>query len=155
MSSSIQTILEPLTIARSHFLKHIKDLKEDQWDFKPFPNTMTIRDTLRHLVIDDLSALDSLQTGAHPDYDSFTVEDETVEALLERMTSARQALIDELTSKIEESGEAIQICTWGEMRPLHVGVAYLTSEDYYHTGQVGFLRQASDPDWDYYASVYG
>jgi hypothetical protein len=155
MSSTIATTVEPLIIARNHFLKHLCSIRDDQWDFKPFPNTMTMRDTLRHLVVDDLAALDSLQTGHEPDYDSFNVEEEAVEELLDRMSLARQALVDELISKIEESGEDIQICTWGQMRPLHVGIAYLTSEDYYHAGQVSFLRQASDPDWDYYATIYG
>ena len=35
------------------------------------------------------------------------------------------------------------------------GIAYFSSEDFYHMGQVSFIRQASDPTWNYYEAIYG
>jgi len=40
-------------------------------------------------------------------------------------------------------------------RKLGVVAASLTSEDEYHSGQVAFIRMATDPTWDYYAAMYG
>jgi hypothetical protein len=33
-------------------------------------------------------------------------------------------------------------------------LADIPSEDYYHAGQVAFIRLATDPQWDYYRSIY-
>ena len=30
----------------------------------------------------------------------------------------------------------------------------ISSEDYYHAGQITFIRMATDPQWDYYRSIY-
>jgi hypothetical protein len=40
-------------------------------------------------------------------------------------------------------------------RSLRVAVAYLTAEDFYHAGQLAFIRMATDPGWDYFGSIYG
>jgi hypothetical protein len=48
-----------------------------------------------------------------------------------------------------------EVALWGTPQKLGRAIAYLTAEDFYHAGQIAFIRMASDPEWDYYACVYG
>ena len=44
---------------------------------------------------------------------------------------------------------------WGEEEALGKQVAHLTSENFYHAGQVAYIRMTTQCDWNYYAAVYG
>ncbi len=54
------------------------------------------------------------------------------------------------TSELDE-----KVLIWGEERELGAALAFLTSEDYYHAGQVAFIRMATNPEWDYYGEIFG
>jgi hypothetical protein len=46
------------------------------------------------------------------------------------------------------------VTLWGQERKLGSALAFLTSEDYYHAGQVAFIRLATNPEWDYYGEIF-
>lgn len=67
MSITIDDLIGGLERSRSHLLRHLKGVKESQWDWKPYPEAKSLRETLQHLVIDDRAALESMRTGEEPD----------------------------------------------------------------------------------------
>ena len=147
-------LLENVRASRAWFRKHLAGLRDDQWDFRPFPDCNTIRETLAHLVTDDNAACQSLASGAEPDYAAAQVSETDRDRLLDLLTASHLRLLDTLTNTLNAAPEA-ELCIWGHAMPPARGIPYLSSEDYYHAGQVAFLRMASDPAWDYYAALYG
>ena len=146
--------------SRKHFLKHLNGLTADQWDWKPYAECKSIRETISHLMGDDLAALESLQSGIEPDYtvaESKAAEmasDNTTE-LLKQLADTHTTLCDALRSQCADSPLDASICVWGHDAKIATGIPYYSSEDYYHSGQVAFIRMATDPTWDYYTSVDG
>jgi uncharacterized damage-inducible protein DinB len=155
MSASLEDLIEGLEHSRRHFLKHLEGLREDQWDWKPYPQCKSIRETLQHLITDDRAALESMRSGVEPEYDKLDVSESDVPKLLDMLAASHKELIDHLEDNFFSFGLESEICIWGTHRKLIAGVPYLSSEDYYHAGQVAYIRQATDPDWDYYAAIYG
>lgn len=158
MPTVLGDLIASLEKSRSHVLKHFTGVRDDQWDWKPFPECKTLRETLQHLIIDDQAALESLRTGEEPSYDQSPTkihELEGPDGLFEQLKRSREALISELKKKYSDAPLDTEVCIWGSMERLIPGIAYLASEDFYHAGQVSFIRVASDPSWDYYAEIYG
>ena len=155
MAYSIDDMLAGLAGSRQMLLKHLDGLKNDQWDFRPYTQCFTIRQTLRHLILDDRSALDSLQSRTEPRYDNLRSFTKDVDALLAELDESHRNLVDYLRTNYADASLDTEVCIWGNRYKLPQGIAYLSSEDFYHMGQIAFLRQASDPDWDYYFAIYG
>lgn len=155
MGYNLDDMLEGLTKSRQMFLRHLEGLREDQWDWQPYPQCMSIRQTLRHLIVDDRTALESLRTGLDIDYGQWGETEEEISRLLELLRDSHQNLLDYLRANFADAAPETEICAWGTWRKLPQGIAHFSSEDYYHTGQVSFIRMASDPEWDYYAAIYG
>jgi uncharacterized damage-inducible protein DinB len=59
----LNSLIESIHASRKYFLNHIKGLRQDQWDWKPFPECKSIRETLAHLVMDDRAFLQRLLTN--------------------------------------------------------------------------------------------
>lgn len=160
MAYDLTDLLAGLQSSRKFFLKHLNGLTDEQWTWKPYPECKSILETVAHLVGDDRAALDSLQSGKEPDYvgivDAAHAEAgddrEKAQAML---AESHTQLCDYLTTHHRGQPLDVEICVWGHMDKLAKGVAYFSSEDYYHAGQVAYIRMASDPTWDYYASIYG
>lgn len=155
MDYTLEDIINGLTTSRQMFLKHIANLRDDQWDWQPYPQCMSIRQTLQHLITDDRAALQSLQTGHEPTYKSLRPAEQEIDRLLELMEESHQQLISYLREHYANAPLDTEICVWGWKMKLPQGIAYFSSEDFYHMGQVAFIRQASDPEWDYYEAIYG
>lgn len=155
MNETLRQALEAKVKSRDYFLKHLQGLQPEQWDFKPFTECMSPLETLQHLIIDDLSAVESLRTGAEPDYESYKRMEGTNEALLQALEASHRQLLAEIEARYPNPAEDAPICIWGAQYPFRSGVAWLSSEDCYHAGQIAFMRMASDPAWDYYKSIYG
>jgi uncharacterized damage-inducible protein DinB len=161
MAFTTQDLLEGLRASRQFFLKHLDGLAEEQWAWKPYAECKSIRETLPHLLADDRAALQSLETGSEPDYIG----------LVEQAAKETQGKdIGELRSMLDKSHERLcafiadryanapmdtEVSAYGAKRKLGRGIAYLSSEDFYHAGQVAYIRMATDPSWDYYGVIYG
>lgn len=154
-SDTLRHALEAKVFSRDYFLKHLQGLSEEQWHFKPFAECKSALQTLQHLIIDDLSAIESLRTGAEPDYEAYKQTEGTHEELLRALEATHEALLAEIASRYPNPDEATPICIWGTQYPFRSGVAWLSSEDCYHAGQIAFLRMACDPKWEYYNAIYG
>jgi uncharacterized damage-inducible protein DinB len=147
--------IERAESSRAFFLKHLRGLTPEQVEFKPFPECKNVRETISHLIVDDLAALDSLRNDREPDYEAFTVSETGYEDLLARLGATHRELTSYLRDRFAEAPLDAPANVWGNELPAALAIAHLVSEDYYHAGQVAFIRMASDPTWDYYASIYG
>lgn len=153
MPVTTDDLLEGLRRSRRHFLKHLEGVQEDQWDYRPFPQCKSIRETLQHLVIDDRAALESLRTCKEPNYERQPYEVQDIDELYRLLAMSHGALLRDLSERVRHLDE--EICVWGLVLKAAVGIPYFSSEDFYHAGQVAFLRMACDPQWDYYHAIYG
>lgn len=154
-SFGIDDLLGALNLARSFLAKHLNGLTKEQLDWKPYPECKSIREIMRHLIVDDLAAIQSLGSDKEPEYDKFQVDETEFDDLMRRLVTTRQQLEDAICTYAQGKELGDQICIYGWHFKLGVGVPYLASEDYYHAGQVAYIRMATDPAWDYYATVYG
>ena len=41
------------------------------------------------------------------------------------------------------------------LRAHHRAAAYVSADDFYHAGQVAFIRMATDPAWCYSTEIFG
>ncbi len=158
---SLNQVVERLKASRRHFLKHVQGVTDEQSNWKPYPNCLSINETLRHLRVDDLAAMDSMETGEEPKYEEIQQRVQAdsgslgMEDLLKLLAESHDLLVKYIETKYENQSLDAEICVWGNRMPLVLGVPYLSGEDYYHAGQVAFIRQATDPSWNYYGEIYG
>ena len=157
MALTLEDVVAGVRSSRTFFLKHLRGIREDQWDWKLYPECKSIRETVAHLVVDDKAALYSLQTGEEPDYEKLQ-EQESVQAseqLLATLTESFEALLTYIQTNYAETPLETEVCAYGTPMKLGRAVAYFSAEDYYHAGQVAYIRMATDPEWDYYTNIYG
>lgn len=152
--------IEGLQESRKLFLKHLQGMPDEAWDFKPFPACMSVTESLAHMIVNDRMAVEALKSQKEPNYDAarqVIAPDipKGKDHLLTLLAKSHQELVDTLYETVVDQDEEFVICIWGWKKPAFQGIPYLSSEDFYHSGQVSFIRQAVDPDWDYYAAIYG
>ena len=155
MAYTLEDVLEGVRSSRRFFWKHLSGLTEEQWSWKPYPECKSVTETLAHLILDDRMALFSLETGKEPDYDVNPVTETDREKLISLLHESHAKLIEFIKSKYAEAPLDSEAYAWGTPMKLGRAIAYLSSEDFYHAGQVGYIRGASDPTWDYYSTIYG
>jgi uncharacterized damage-inducible protein DinB len=157
MAVTLNDLLNSVRDSRRHFLKHLTGLRDDQWDWKPYPECKSIRETLMHLHVDDKAALFSVQTNEEPDYEGMlaAAEMKEVAQLRAQLDESFETLLQEIQTRYADAPLDAEICIFGSKMKLAIGIPHLSAEDFYHAGQVAFIRMATDPDWNYYAAVYG
>jgi uncharacterized damage-inducible protein DinB len=155
MSFGVVNLIASLRSSRETFLKHLKDLRDDQWTWKPYPECKSIAETLAHLISNDRAALQSLETGREPDYASLQESERDPKRLLEMMGETRNRLIAYIEQKFAGAPLDAEVSLFGMRMSLASALLMLNCEEYYHAGQVAFIRMVTDPGWDYYAAVYG
>ena len=154
MAFELADLVDNMHGALRFFLAHLNGLRDDQWDWKPSPACRSIREMLRHLC------------EAYPD--KAALEDELarpiphvtrVQALFEIAATQDYARLaaryrdTPIDAELQIAGgdwflsrERVRAGTLLARRPW---------EECYHTGQVVYIRLATDPDWDQEAAVYG
>ena len=157
---NLNGLIESVISSRKYFLRHLEGLPDEAWTFKPFSECKNILETQVHLRNDDEMAAESILTKEEPDYETATIGayEEVAngpDVLLNRLAVSHQRLLDLIRSEFSSESLNGEICIWGSMKPLYRGVPYLSSEDFYHAGQVAFVRMAIQPDWNYYGDIYG
>jgi uncharacterized damage-inducible protein DinB len=160
MAFALDDMIEGLRGSRRFFHRHLNGLKEDQWDWKPNAECKSIRDTLAHMIVDDRAALYALETGKEPDYDTLVQaakEEEPGDAdqLRARLDESFEKLIGHIQTKYAAAPLDTEVSAWGARLKLARAIAHFSSEDFYHAGQIAYIRIATDPAWDYYGSIYG
>jgi len=161
MALTLEDLLAGVRHSRQHLLKHLDGTTDEQWTWKPYPECKGLRETAVHLIAVDRGALESVKTGGETDFMEIltAVEAETATwdrgSLVAALKDGHARLLDYFTDNFANTSLDGEIKLWGSPGKLGPQVAYLTSEDYYHAGQIAYIRMATDPLWDYYASVYG
>ena len=155
MALTLTDLTTELRASREHLLKHLEGLPREHWAAKPHPECKSVIETLSHLIVDDKMALGSLRTGQYVNYDVFPIETTDPDQLLELLKESHEELIAYLEATFAEAPLDAPVCVWGNMRKLAIGIAFLSSEDHYHAGQIAYLRMAIEPEWDYYGTIYG
>ena len=136
------------------FLAHLNGLRENQWDWKLSSSCRSIREILRHLcgTYEDKAALEAELAQPLP-------EIVQVQKLFEAAAKADYArLCERYRNTPLETEVTIVGGDWFLGRDsVRVGtlLARRAWEECYHTGQVVFIRLATDPDWDQEGEVYG
>jgi hypothetical protein len=160
MALTLDDLLDGLRASRLFFYKHISGLTDEQWSWKPYPECKSVTRTIVHLVANDRAALQSLATNAEPEYEQIS-EAATVEAAGDRdralamLQQSHDQLCAAIAARFGSAPMDAEMCAWGSVKKLPVAVGYLSSEDFYHAGQVAFIRLATDPSWDYLGQIYG
>ncbi|MHB0998130.1 MAG: DinB family protein [Armatimonadota bacterium] len=155
MSFDITDFVSGVCASRKYFLKHIKSVREDQLDWKPYPECNSIRETVAHLISDDRAALEILQTGKFPDYDGAQEDERDMNKLLSILAESHETLCAFVIEKFADTPLDTEVNFFKGREKLGLMLAEMSSEDYYHAGQVAFIRMATDPSWNYYADIYG
>jgi uncharacterized damage-inducible protein DinB len=161
VSITVEDLVTSIRSSREHFLKHIDGLTAEQWDWKPYPECMSVRETLGHLIVDDLAALESLESEEEPEYDVISQHEMQAERLVNldvlksRLTESHEKLCTYILGRWSTADLDSEICVWGNKMTLVRGISHLSSEDFYHSGQIAFIRMATDPSWNYYGAIYG
>jgi len=155
----LEGLIEGVVSSRRYFIKHLANLPDEAWTFKPFPECKNLLETLVHLRIDDLMAAESIRTLEDPDYEStdglYADMEQGKDFLLDALRLSHADLLALIRQKFAGQPLDSEICVWGTIMPLYRGIPYLSSEDFYHAGQAAFVRMAVQPDWDYYNQIYG
>lgn len=159
MAVTLNDLLDSVRSSRRHFFKHLDGLKDEQWDWKPYAECKSIRETLTHLHVDDKAALFSVQTNEEPDYEGMLAAAEAAEVkepaqLRAQLDESFETLLNEIQTRYADAPLDAEICIYGSKMKLALGIPHLSAEDFYHAGQVAFIRMATDPEWNYYAAVY-
>jgi uncharacterized damage-inducible protein DinB len=155
MAFGIDDLISGVKESRRHFLKHLKGLRDEQWNWKPYPECKSVRETLAHLISDDRATIYLLEHGKFPNFDEMEVGETDVERLLTLLADSHQKYCSFVKEKFAETQLDSEVAFFGGKTKLGLAIAGISSEDYYHAGQVAFIRMATDPSWDYYASIYG
>ena len=159
MELTLQELITGIQNSRTHFFKHLKGLETDHWDWKPYAECKSIRETIIHLICDDIAAVESLQTGKEPDYEADMVKatelaSSDTDVLISQLAASHKELCETLRTLVNQKSLDDTICVWGHNAKIAIGIPYFSSEDFYHAGQIAFIRMAIDPNWDYYTAVY-
>ncbi len=155
MAYLMEDALEGVKNSRVFFLKHLKGATEEQWSWKPYAECKSLSETLAHLVLDDRMALYSLETGKEPDYEANLVTETDRDKLIAMLHESHETLVSFISNRFKDTPLDAIAHAWGAPMKVAQAIGYLSSEDYYHSGQAAFIRMATDPSWNYYAEIYG
>lgn len=155
MAVDIETLISAVQKSRAFFLKHANGLRDDQWDWKPYPECKSIRETLAHLIADDRASVVMLETGEFPDFGGMLERETATPKLLDLLAESHENLCAFLRGRFADTPLDSVVKFFGGPEPLGLAIMGITSEDYYHAGQVAFIRMATDPEWNYYKEIYG
>lgn len=152
MPFDIDDMVDNMHGALRFFLAHLNGLHDEQWDWKPSPACRSIREILLHLceTYEDKAALEDTLAQPRPNVPS-------VQALFEAAVKQDYA---RLRARYAETPLDAEIAIAGgdwflgrERVKAGTLLARRAWEECYHTGQVVYIRLATDPGWNP-ASVY-
>ncbi len=154
MAFEIDDLIDNMRGALRFFLCHLNGLPARQWDWKPSPACRSIREMLLHLseTYEDKAALEEELARPVPDV-------ARVQALFEQ---AARKDYGRLRAKYADTPLDAEITVPGGDFFLGKGsvkagtlLARRAWEECYHTGQVVYIRLATDPEWDQEKAAYG
>ncbi len=154
MAFNLDTLIHGVEDSRKTFLKHIKGVSDEQWDWKPYAECKSIRETIAHLVSDDRAFIEILDKGSITDYEVLQENEQDVTKLLALLAESHENLCTFLRQKFADTPLDTKINFFMGKEALGTAIAGIAHEDSYHAGQVAFIRMATDPAWNYYGEIY-
>jgi uncharacterized damage-inducible protein DinB len=154
MALELDDLLDNMHGALRFFLAHLNNLRDEQWDWKPSAACRSIREILGHLceTYEDKAALEEELARPLPRIAQ-------VQRLFE---AAAQADYARLCERYADTSLETEVPITGNdwflgRKSVRAGTLLMRRswEECYHTGQVVFIRLATDPDWDQEEKVYG
>lgn len=155
MAFAVEDYIEAIRASRQLFLKHIENLKEEQWDWKPYPECKSIRETIAHLVTGDRAFIPLMEASGDVDWASLEESERDLDKLMVTIKKTRDELCTAIKEKFADTPLDQEIKFMGMDMKFGAVLTSIPYEDHYHAGQVAFIRMATDPSWDYYKEVYG
>jgi len=160
MALTLEDILDSVRSSHESLFKHLKGVTGEQLTWKPYPECKSIHDTLAHLIAVEWSAQAMLETDSFPDYethqrDALTLADgKQLDDLVSTLKKEQEKTLAIVVPKFRDTALDEEIKFWGYPTKMATAVARLGSEDAYHSGQIAYIRLATDPTWDYYKAIY-
>ena len=154
MPFDISNLIVGIRQSRVFFLNHLKGVRDDQWDWKPYPECKSIRETLAHMVNDDHAFVAILRDGKIEDYEAFNEQERDIPRLMEMLRRSHEELCAFIKERFADTPLDTEVGYFTGKTKLGLAITGVSSEDYYHSGQVAFIRMSTDPEWDYYRSIY-
>lgn len=155
MAFDVHDLTQSIVSSRAWFFKHLRGLNDEQWIWKPYPECKSIRETLQHMITNDRAAIEALKTGHEPNYDELRVQETDISKLMQMLERSHHDLVDCIRDNFDGKPLDTEATIWGFKMKLGRGIPYFSSEDFFHAGQVAYIRMATDPSWDYYEEIYG
>ena len=160
MALTLEDILDSVQSSHESLFKHLKGVTDEQLTWKPYPECKSIHETLAHLIAVEWSAQSMLETDAFPDYESHQrdaitlAEGKSLDDLVSKLKQEQEKTLAIVVSKFKDTALDEEIKYWGYPTKMGSAVARLGSEGTYHSGQIAYIRIATDPSWDYYKAIY-
>jgi len=163
MTFEMNDLTQAARESRENFVKLLDGLTDEQWTWKPYPECKSIRETLVHMIGNGRLMKQALHDPSQPIdwagyYGAVAAElaDIANADLIPLLRDSHSEALHALTTVTEGLPLDAPLAIFGQHpRKLGVVAASLSSEDDYHSGQVAFIRMATDPTWDFYAAMYG
>lgn len=155
MSFGIEDLIQGKQASREFFFKHLKGLREDQWDWKPYPECKSIREIIAHLITSDRMFIPLLEASGEIDFAAFEEKERDLDKLMVIIKKTHDELCTYIRSKFADAPLDMNVKFMMSDMKLGSALAFMSTEDNYHTGQVAFIRIATDPSWDYYKEMFG
>ncbi len=142
----IETLVRDLRASREFLMRHLRGLADFGWDYKPEAAPRSIREIVSHLIDDDAQAIANLG--------GIAAADNNVKDPIRALEASSEAVIRALREQWKDDPSGAEKRLHGDGPSVATGVTYLQIEDYYHAGQIAWLRLGIEEDWDQETVVY-
>ena len=125
----LDMLIEGVRSSRKYFLNHINGLRDDQWDWKPYPECKSIRETLAHLIADDRATIQILETGQFPDFGGLLESETNADRLQSLLSQSHEELSEFIQAKFSQTPLDTLVNFWEGPIPLGQAIIGISAED--------------------------
>ena len=160
MALTLQDLLESVRNSHKSLFRHLKGVTNEQLTWKPYPECKSIHETLAHLIAVEWSSQAMLKTGDFPDYETHQRDalalagGKSLDELTTILNEEQEKTLETAAVRFKDTALDEEIKSWGYPAKMGEAVVRLGSESTYHSGQIAYIRMATDPSWDYYKDIY-
>lgn len=135
-----------LAASREFLVRQVRGLTASECDYLVPGMRATVNQIVEHMIANDAFCMDKLGGAKWIDDPSLSAE--------QRLSRSGMALQQEIRANWSHKQEEALLRLAGGGEGIAKGVSYIQIEDFYHAGQVCWIRLAIQPDWDSDADTY-
>lgn len=135
-----------LAASREFLVRQVRGLSPAECDYLVTGMRATVNQIVEHMLANDAFCLDKLGGTAWPDDPTLPAD--------QRLSRSGMALQQEIRANWADKQDEALLRLAGGGEGIAKGVSYIQIEDFYHAGQVCWIRLALQPDWDSNADTY-